>query len=45
MQRDFFGHVVRVWLLATLDVSRNIFKCPGELTKRSLRSATKRLRE
>ena len=32
MQSDLFGHVVRVWLLAILDVTCNIFKCPGELT-------------
>ena len=32
MQSDFFGHVVRVRLLAMLDVTCNIFKCPGELT-------------
>ena len=32
MQSDLFGHVVRVWLLAILDVAGNIFKCPGEPT-------------
>src|SRR6266568_1108702 len=32
MQSDLFGHVVRVWLLAILDVAGKILKCPGELT-------------
>src|SRR5579863_3280394 len=32
MQGDLLGHVVRVWLLAILDVAGNILKCPSELT-------------
>jgi hypothetical protein len=32
MQSDLFGHVMRVWLLAILNVAGNILKCPGELT-------------